>query len=392
METIARWLIVLALSAFWGTAWSADEAASPEKAAELMDAGNYLEALRLYEVLAASDPSNASYAERLAHCLFVKFSTLPDGEERTAAFERSRSEAQRAKSLGNISNLLQGLLERFEQPMGKAADETMQAAEAAFSRGDLDAALAAYQDIALRDPASYEARLYAGDVYFRKKNLISAGEWFQKAIAVDPNRETAYRYWGDAFLESSQAAAAMHKFIDAVIAEPYSRSSWMGLQQWAERTGHGLAHPRIEAPAGPTSGSKDPATKDVTINVDSASLKDPDSAGAWLIYAAYRATWRTEEFAKTFPDEKEYRHTLAEEVGAFQALLLMLDVSKDLADGKNESFRNLAALQKDQMLEAYVLISAPDEGIAQDYPAYRDAHRDVLHAYIEKHVVREKKK
>ena len=70
----------------------------------------------------------------------------------------------------------------------------------------------------------------------------------------------------------------------------------------------------------------------------------------------------------------------------------MLDESKDLADGKNESFRNLAALQKDQMLEAYVLISAPDEGIAQDYPAYRDAHRDVLHAYIEKHVVREKKK
>jgi tetratricopeptide (TPR) repeat protein len=392
MQTIARWLIVLAFSAFWGTAWSAEETASPEKAAEQMDAGNYVEALRLYEVLAASEPTNASYAERLAQCLFVKFSTLPDGEERTAAFERSKREAQRAKSLGNNSNLLHGLLERFEEPMGKAADETMQAAEAAFSRGDLDAALAAYQGIALRDPASYEARLYAGDVYFRKKNLVAAGEWLQKAIAVDPNRETAYRYWGDAFMESGQEAAAMHKFIDAVIAEPYSRASWMGLQQWAERTGHGLAHPRIQAPAGPTAHSKDPATQDVTINADAASLKDPDSTGAWLIYSAYRATWRTEEFAKTFPDEKEYRHTLAEEVGAFEALLLMLDESKQGTDAKNESFRNVAALQKDWMLEAYVLISAPDEGIAQDYPAYRDAHRDVLHAYLEKYVVREKKK
>lgn len=389
MRTIARWLIVLACSAFWSTAWTADETASPEKAAELMDAGNYLEALRLYEILAASDPSNASYAERLAHCLFVRFSTLPDGEERTAAFERSKREAERAKSLGSNSNLLQGLLERFEQPMGQATDETMQAAEAAFSRGDLDAALAAYQDIALRDPASYEARLYAGDVYFRKKNLVSAGEWFQKAIAVDPNRETAYRYWGDAFMETGQEAAAMHKFIDAVIAEPYTRASWMGLQQWAERSGHGLAHPRIQAPAGPTAKSRDPATKDVTINVDA---NDPENAGAWMIYSAYRATWRTEEFAKNFPDEKVYRHTLAEEAGAFQVLLAMLEESKELGDAKNESFRNLAALQKDQMLEAYVLISAPDEGIAQDYPAYRDAHRDVLHAYIEKYVVREKKK
>jgi hypothetical protein len=187
-------------------------------------------------------------------------------------------------------------------------------------------------------------------------------------------------------MESGQEAAAMHKFIDAVIAEPYSRASWMGLQQWAERTGHGLTHPRIEAPAGPTAKSKDPATKDVTINVN------VDGAGAWLIYSAYRATWRTEEFAKTFPDEKQYRHTLAEEAGAFQVLLAMLEESKDLGDAKNESFRNLAALQKDQMLEAYVLISAPDEGIAQDYPAYRDAHRDVLHGYIEKYVVREQKK
>ena len=94
----------------------------------------------------------------------------------------------------------------------------------------------------------------------------------------------------------------------------------------------------------------------------------------------------------TFPDEKEYRHSLAEEVGAFEALLLMFDESKPGTDAKNESFRNVAALQKDGMLEAYVLLSAPDEGIAQDYPAYRDGHRDVLHAYIEKYVVRDKKK
>jgi tetratricopeptide (TPR) repeat protein len=390
MRTIVRLCIVLACAVLWSAAWSAEEAASPEKAAELMDAGNYVEAGRLYEILAASDLTNASYAERLAHCLFIKFTLLPEGEERTAAWERSKREAQRAKALGDNSNFLQGLLDRFEAGMGEPADATMQAAEAAFSRGDLHEALAAYQNIALRDPASYEARLFAGDVYFRMKDLVSAGEWFQKAIAVDPNRETAYRYWGDAFMEAGQAAAALHKFIDGIVAEPYSRSSWMGLQQWADATGHGLAHPRIEVPAGPTAQSNGPATKDVTINIDPAMLKDPDNASAWLVYSAYRATWRTEEFAKQFPEEKQYRHSLAEEVGAFEALLAVLEESKQPRDRKNEGFRNVSALQKDRMLEAYVLISAPDQGIAQDYPAYRDAHRDVLHAYIEKYVVRDK--
>jgi tetratricopeptide (TPR) repeat protein len=390
MQTIARWLIVLVCSTFWSIGWTADDA-SPEKAAELMDAGNYLEALRLYEVLAASDPSNASYAERLAHCLFVKFTILPAGEERTATWERSRREAERAKALGDNSNFLQGLLARFPLGMGEPADTTMQAAEAAFGRGDLDTALAAYQDIALRDAASYEARLFAGDVYFRKKNLASAGQWFQKAIDVDPNRETAYRYWGDAFMESGQEAAALHKFIDAVIAEPYSRDSWMGLQQWAGKTGHELAHPRVETPPPPQSKSGDAAAKDVTIHTDEAMLADPAGSKPWFVYSVVRSAWRSKEFAEKYPDEKQYRHSLVEEVEALQALLAVLAESDRPVDAKNESLRNVSALGKDQMLEAYVLISAPDEGIAQDYPAYRDAHRDVLHAYIEKYVVRDGK-
>jgi tetratricopeptide (TPR) repeat protein len=392
MQTIARWLIVLACGACWSTSWSADDSSlSPQEAAELFDNGNFVNALPVYEALAAADPTNVSYAERLAFCLLVHFENLPEGPERTAAFERARREAERAKALGDDSNLLHVVLERVQQPIGTPQEATLQAAEAAFSRGDLATALAGYQDIALRDPTSYEARLFAGDVYFVMKKLEPAAEWFQKAIAVNPNIETAYRYWGDALMQFGQQDAALQKFIDAVVAEPYSRRAWAGLQQWADRTGHGLGHPRIEAPSGPSANSKDPATKDVTLNVDAAMLNDPQNAGAWMIYSAYRATWRTEEFAKAFPDEKEYRHTLVEEVGAFEVMLAMLAESKDLGDAKNESFRNLAVLQKDQMLEAYVLISAPDEGIAQDYPAYRDAHRDLLHAYIEKHVVRKKK-
>jgi uncharacterized protein HemY len=78
--------------------------------------------------------------------------------------------AEHAKSLGDSTDLLQLILDRTANP--DAAQNNigpkLQVAEAAFARGDLDAALAGYQDAAADDPTSYEARLYAGDVYFRK--------------------------------------------------------------------------------------------------------------------------------------------------------------------------------------------------------------------------------
>jgi tetratricopeptide (TPR) repeat protein len=385
-------LAIIACSSCCSAGWSATEPPSAQKAAGLFDAGNCEDALPMYEALAAADQGSASYAERLAFCLLMKFAIQPEGPQRTAFFERAKREAERAKSLGDDSNLLHTILERVNQPPGLPMEAAMQAAETAFSKGDYEGALAGYMEIAARDPASYQARLYAGDVYFRMSKLAAAGEWFQKAIAVNPNIETAYRYWGDALLEGGQVEAAKHKFIEGVIAEPYSRSPWMGLQQWAGRTGHELAHPRIEIAATPTSKSTDPATKDVQINVNMDKEKHPDVLAVWIAYSAHRALWRTEEFAKQFPGEKAYRHTLAEEAGAFQMMLAVMEESERKSDVKNESLRNLTALGKDQMLEAYVLISAADEGIAQDYAAYRDAHRDVLHAYIEKYIVREKKK
>jgi tetratricopeptide (TPR) repeat protein len=393
VQTTICSLIVIVFGACCSTAWAAgDPSLSPKEAAQLFDGGNFENARPVYEALAAAEPSNALYAERLAFCLLIEFQNLPEGAERTAVFERATREAERAKALGDDSNLLHIVLDRVQQPIGKPQEATLQAAEAAFGRGEYSTALAGYQDIALRDPTSYEARLYAGDVYFVMKKLEPAAEWFQQAIAIDPNRETAYRYWGDALLQFGEKTAAMHKFIDAVVAEPYSRRAWMGLQQWADRTGHELAHPRIESPAQPVSKSKEPSTRDVQINVNLAAAQDANVGGSWFIYSAHRAVWRTEEFAKRFPDEKQYRHSLPEEAEAFQVMLAMLDESEQPQQSTDESLRNVSLLAKDQMLEAYILVSAADEGIAQDYPAYRDAHRDVLHAYIEKYVVREKKR
>jgi hypothetical protein len=39
------------------------------------------------------------------------------------------------------------------------------------------------------------------------------------------------------------------------------------------------------------------------------------------------------------------------------------------------------------MLDCWILISGADEGIAKDYDAYRDGHRQLLHDYMERFVV-----
>ena len=39
------------------------------------------------------------------------------------------------------------------------------------------------------------------------------------------------------------------------------------------------------------------------------------------------------------------------------------------------------------MLDCWILINGADQGITQDYPTYRDAHRQLLHDYLARFVV-----
>ena len=374
-------LVLVALACAGARAAEPDPTDTETRADAYFNAGKMLDSLPLYEALSAKEPQDAHYAERLAFCLVAKYESMPTGPERTALIARARAEAERAEKLGDHSNLLRAMLDRLRNPdtLQNHNEGAMQAAEALFAKGDLDGALAAYKSIIAADPKSYPAYVYAGDVYFRKHDAKQAGEWFAKAIQVEPNREAAYRYWGDALVQAGDNDAALQKFVDAVVAEPYIRNGWMGLTQWAQRNGSAVSPPRIAVPKAPE--SKDGRT---TINVDASTLSDPATGAAWLTYSATRSNWQRDGFKKAFPAEKEYRHSLAEEVTAMQTALLVLQ-GKTTPDA---NLTTLAQLQNDGMLEAYVLLSAPDEGIARDYDAYRNAHRDVLHNYLLKYVVK----
>jgi tetratricopeptide (TPR) repeat protein len=365
------------------------EAAEAKQADEYFQNNNLVAALPLYEHLAQILPQNPVVAERLAFCLMSKMDNLAPGAEQNAVFARTKAATDQARKLGDHSAFLQVVIDRLSKGPNVTAGRNpiMSAAEAAFSRGDLDAALAGYQALAAEDPKSYEARLFAGDIYFRKHDLASAGEWFQKAIDVNPNVETAYRYWGDALVNADKIDAALQKFIDAVVADPYMARSWMGLRQWADRAAATVKAPSVPVPKAPEP-QKDAAGKTTTtIEIGPDALKNPQAGAAWLTYSAMRASWREQQFSKNFPNEKTYRHSLAEETLALKTVVLTVQSQNIPEEKLDPGLKDLMRLDKDGMIEPYVLLNAADQGIAQDYAAYRADHRDQLHAYIERYVV-----
>jgi hypothetical protein len=99
--------------------------------------------------------------------------------------------------------------------------------------------------------------------------------------------------------------------------------------------------------------------------------------------------WKQESFAKAFPEEKVYRHSLPEEAAGLRKVAE--GVSRDLKAGKihslDPSLATLVKLNDEGMLEAYILLGRADQGIAHDYAGYREAHRDQLRRYLDEYVV-----
>lgn len=368
--------------------------AERQRALELCEKNDYEDALPILQKLAVADPSDIVVQERLGVALLGHASSLTNAEERKQVRAQAYQALLRAKQLGDNSNLLQILLEQLppdgsETPFSdrKEVDAAMQEGEAAFAHGDYDHAISAYMRAFMLDPNLYDAALFTGDMYFRKREADKAGQWFARAVQIDPDRETAYRYWGDALMAAGRMAEARDKFIAAVVAEPYSRASWIGLQQWADRNRAELWHPRIQSP----NQMKEEQGK-TRITIDPGSLDKKDGSSAWLLYEMDRTLWKNEKFAKEFPAEKRYRHSLREEAEALG--MVASSVEQQVKDKKVEkldpALATLLELKQKGLLEAYILIGRADEGIARDLPEYRKANREKLERYVAEYVIHPK--
>jgi tetratricopeptide (TPR) repeat protein len=386
-----RWIAAICLCLAVTAVQAQDDEAA--RANALFQAGKRPEALPLYEDLAKAHPDTQLYFERLADCLGAQAAQLSDPAEVKAVRVRERDAAKRAIALGDTAEFVRQMsILDPDKPLyagivspGKAL---LAEAEKAYTAGDFPTAMAKYAAAAEADGKLYEAPLFAGDTAYMQNDLNTAAQWFARAIAIDPNRETAYRYWGDAILKlGNDPAAAKEKFINAIVAEPYSKFAWQGLQQWAQIQKANLAAPKIERPAAPEVDPNKPGHTTITMNPAVADEKMHPGGSAWLSYSMSRASYRGNRFKKDFPNEKQYRHTLKEEDAALSSVVSILKEKKIKPENLDESLRNLLEVSNAGMLDCWILISGGDDGIAQDYVAYRNEHRQLMHDYLDRFLV-----
>jgi hypothetical protein len=160
----------------------------------------------------------------------------------------------------------------------------------------------------------------------------------------------------------------------------------MGLRQWAPVAHATLSQPKIDFFVSVGTGADGKAS----INLG-PQLKDAKAyqVAISMKYGLVRSSWLTGKSKQTFPNETNYRHSLAEEVEALQAAAD--EVARDAKDNSikapDPALVKLTKLRDEGLLEPYALFARADAGIAQGYPAYRDAHGDKLRQYPSEWVI-----
>jgi tetratricopeptide (TPR) repeat protein len=363
-----------------------------QRVSALLKQQKYTEALPILEKLLSAEPDNAETHFYLGFALIAQANVTKDDVTRKALRVRARNAFIKSKELGNNESVVDALIQSIppDGSEGKSfsqnaeADKLMTEAEALFSQGKLDDALRNYQRALQLDPRLYEAALFSGDVYTQRGDFQQAEVWYQKAIGINPNRETAYRYSATPLMKQGKHDQARDRYVEAYINEPYNRFTTSGLAQWAQATKTNLAHPEIEIPTNVTFDEKG----DAKINLDASALLSgkEDGSFAWISYGATRSNWRKEKFARTFPREKTYRHSLAEEADALRSVLALANGDKKVK-ALSPSLARLKKLNDEGLLEAYILLARPDQGIVQDYPAYLGQGRDKLRRYVVEYIL-----
>lgn len=338
----------------------------------LFDQGKSGEAVAILDKLVAAGSKEPAVFERLGLSVLRLSGAYPDAKDRQFQRLRARLAFEVAVKLGSKDIQILSLLQSIPEDGGPDAsysnnpevDAAMQKAEVAYSSGDYRTALINYQKALALNPKQYNAAVFSGDTYVHGATVDSAYIWYARATEIDPNRETAWRYWSDVLLKRGELDEARDKAIEALIAEPYNRIAFSGLSGWAPKARIPVGFPRVEIKS-PTAGA-------------------PPSL-AWAAYDSVRSAWRESvaaagsNFAKAYPGEQKYRHSVAEEKAALLAAYN--------ADPTNAALVNVKKLDDAGMLESFVLIARADAGIAQEYPAYRAAHRELVRKFWASFVV-----
>ena len=393
---VRRFLVLALLLHSCGLAYPQQAVANPaakrQQALDLFAQGKRLQALPLLEDLVKANPKDDEALVALAASLVDHAVTLTDEKAAAAERFRARDLLDQAWKLGNTSPLAMNLSQFLQQlpPSGAIefskdprVEQSMQAGEGAFARRDFDEALKNYSHALELDPKNYSAALFSGNSYDRQNNFAKAAEWYQRAMQIDPNIETAYRYYADMLAKQDDLATARKMLIQAAVAEPYNRAVWRELHAWAIVSGSHINMVYVSVPP----------PSDKPANGKPGLVPNSAVSSAWDAYRIIRARWQQGgEFRKHFPQEKGYRHSLAEESDALKTAAARLADLRAKPDTASLFAQDLAAAQLLKLYDAglidpYVLFSLGDAGIAKDYAAYRENNRSKLETYMDQFVV-----
>jgi tetratricopeptide (TPR) repeat protein len=361
-----------------------------KKAADLIEANKQIDALPILEKLSASNPNDATIQYELGVALLLKaVATTDDASARKQLRIRARENFLKSRLLGKQSLLLDSMIdtiaadgsERGKFSFNQEADKLMRDAESSFAQGKMDDALDKYQKALALDPKLYYAALFSGDVFLQQVKYDLAEIWYQKAIAIDPYIETAYRYSATPLMKQGKTDKARDRYIEAFITNPYSKLALSGLVNWGNITKTRLSHPRIDIPKTTVDEN---GKSNTTININ--PLAD-DGSMAWISYSATREEWKETKFKKIFPGELKYRHTLQEELEALRSVVTMANDLKGKKATIDSQLETLAKLDKEGLLESYILLAIPDNGIAEDHFPYLKSNREKLRQYVVKYVI-----
>ncbi|MFT3783006.1 MAG: tetratricopeptide repeat protein [Nibricoccus sp.] len=362
--------------------------ASRREAEMLSREGRYAEAVAIYDELVKAQPKDGDLVARLASGVDQQGIRETDTAKAKALRKRARELAEQAEKLGT-KDPMPPLIIAAVNPDGskrgdskgafskrEQVDEMMRSGEEAFTKGDFVRAGEFYQKAFEMEPTNYMAALYSGDAYFSARDMVKASEWFKKAIEIDPDRETAHRYLGDALNKLGNRKEAFDEWIKAVVRDPYQRTTRQHFteQLQARAQAKGRVIPRFPAMRSKIQG------KDIQLSLS------PDDGMLIMVYNLTALGWREAEFVQHYPAEKTKRRSLLEEVAAIKAMLELAenadkDSKKDIEKWK-PVVDGLVQLQKDDLLEAFILLERADKEIVADYPAYRAEHSDKLERYI----------
>ena len=326
-------------------------------------AERYAEAAPYLGVVVKAMPDNADVRFMYGWSLVAQSKQTTDQAE-------AKKLGMKEPMLDSLIQLLGGAPAAGAAPARKLtpAEEVLMQAEGNFARSNYDEAIALYEKALALDPKLYDAALHAGDSYVAKQDWPNAEKFYQKAIAIDPERETAYRYSATPLMRQKKYDEARDRYIEAFIAEPYGGMSPRGISQWAGATGAKLGHPKIKFPEA---------------NAAPDAKAESGPALAWNAYLAERSEWRKTKFAKAYPAEKTYRHSLKEEADAIRSALRTAAEKKiDDAD-----LKTLQKMDTDGVLESFILLSEANEGVAQDHRAYWKDNRPSLRKYVLNYVI-----